>query len=344
MQISNSRTKAANCRKCEFCETVLNTRLVNAYSQHCLEEHDRSLFTCPQCGDVFHLQTHFKEHLIADHSLDEVNEFVTQNLWREFVHNGELMAECRYCYLVFRTQNSCTRHEKLHLKELQQRCYQDDGLSSKVSYGHPKPRCPPNMENYTRYCNICYRIVSKRNFREHMASHNSVREHSCPVCKKTFKVRRTATRHIQTHVNASNLKRKCYECDAVLSSESDIPDHYSSEHPTICPYRCPICGDGFMDKLPLKRHCHTHTDADRLEVSLKQPLISYKIDHACIYECTACYRSFNTKRATIAHWIVHTDRPYKCPQCHATFRIEDKLEQHTMDAHQQQVDEVESPL
>uniref|UniRef100_A0A182JFI3 C2H2-type domain-containing protein n=1 Tax=Anopheles atroparvus TaxID=41427 RepID=A0A182JFI3_ANOAO len=319
-------------RKCEFCETVLDCR-VNVYSQHCLEEHDRSPYACPLCKAPFHLQSHLNEHVKTEHSLEEVESFIAQDLWREFtVKEGVRMAECRFCYRIISSQASRSNHAEQHRKEIWRFCSQCGGKHSEAFCSHPKPKYDARLEKL--HCTQCDRWMSKKSFREHLVTHTKDRNFPCTVCKKTFKVQRTATRHIQNHINASNRRRRCYDCAAVLADEAEIPEHYRLEHPLLAPYRCPICGAGFHEKGLLADHCHTHSDDARRMVSIEAPLTSYQIGSARVFECTLCRRSFSTKRSTVAHLIVHTDRPFVCPQCNLSFRIEAMLAMHMVDVHQ----------
>ncbi|XP_058056761.1 zinc finger protein 59-like [Anopheles bellator] len=316
-------------RCCEHCHVVLKPH-VNVYSQHCLEEHDCTPYTCPLCNEPFHLQSHLGDHLKSVHSSEELDHLLTHNLWREFTIVEQRLAECRFCYRVF-TVHSLSAHVHHHRRELQQCCPRCGGAHFASFCNLPKPQRAKSWEKLR--CSECGCWFSKKNFKEHMATHTHERNFPCTVCKKTFKVRRTATRHIQSHVNAANRKRLCYDCDTVLENEVQIVDHYQAEHPTLQPYRCPICCEGFFKKSLLVDHCHAHTDGERRAVSVKEPMAAYTIGKAQVFECTLCRRSFSTKRCTIAHLIVHTDRPHVCRVCNISFRLQTNLDDHMKDMH-----------
>ncbi|XP_052864232.1 zinc finger protein 84-like [Anopheles cruzii] len=317
-------------RCCEHCQAVLKPH-VNVYSQHCLEEHDCTPYTCPLCNEPFHLQSHLGDHLKSAHSLEALERLLAHSLWREFTIDEQRLAECRFCYRVFTVQ-SLSVHVHRHRRELQQCCPRCGGAHFVACCDLPKPKRAKSWEKL--HCNECDRWFSKKNFKEHMVTHTHERNFPCTVCKKTFKVRRTASRHIQSHVNAANSKRSCYDCDTVVDSEAHIVDHYQAEHPTLQPYRCPICGKGFFQKSLLADHCHAHTDGERRAVSVKEPVATYTLGKAQVFECTLCRRSFSTKRCTIAHLIVHTDRPHVCRVCNLSFRLQATLDDHMKDVHQ----------
>ncbi|XP_058177407.1 zinc finger protein 84-like [Anopheles ziemanni] len=319
-------------RKCEFCDIVMDCK-VNVYSRHCLEVHNRSPYACPLCNTPFHLQSHMREHLKTEHSQEEVDLFIKQNLWREFaVHDGEQMAECRFCYLIIYSRvASRASHAERHRLEVRRSCARCGGKHFEVFCSHPKETFEAKYQR--RHCAHCDRWISKKNFKEHLVTHTKERSFPCTMCKKVFKVRRTATRHIQSHVNASNRKRKCYDCPTVLEDETEIPEHYRQVHPSLEPYRCPICSTGFNQKAKLEDHSHTHSDDERRTASIKCPVHSYHVGNARVFECTLCRRVFTTKRATVAHWIVHTDRPCVCTRCSLSFRAESLLDTHMVDVH-----------
>ncbi|KFB42942.1 hypothetical protein ZHAS_00010812 [Anopheles sinensis] len=306
-------TSGIRVRKCEFCDIVMDCK-VNVYSRHCLE-------------------SHMREHLKTEHSQEEVDRFIDQDLWREFaVHDGEQMAECRFCYLIlFSRISSRASHAERHRKEVRRSCARCGGKHFEVFCSYPKETFEAKYQR--RHCAHCDRWISKKNFKEHLVTHTKERSFPCTMCSKIFKVRRTATRHIQSHVNASNRKRKCYDCAAIVEDETELPEHYRQMHPSLKPYRCSICSEGFNGKAQLMDHCHAHSDDERRAASIKCPVHSYQVGNARVFECTLCRRVFTTKRATVAHWIVHTDRPCVCTWCNLTFRDESLLETHMMDVH-----------
>ncbi|XP_050093544.1 zinc finger protein 573-like [Anopheles aquasalis] len=318
-------------RCCEYCDTILEPNVHN-YSQHCLTEHDRTPYTCPLCdGALFPLQSHLAKHLRMLHSPEQLEHLLSEQLWRKFTIDDQQLAECRFCYRVI-SDRTCTLHAMRHRKELQQTC-------DHCGEAHPPAYCtlqkPVHGSSWAKKrCPECHRSVSTKSFKEHLATHTPERNFPCTVCKKTFKVRRNATRHIQNHINANNRKRRCYDCGHVCENDTILVEHYRAEHPELWPYRCPICDAGFHEKQLLAEHCHAHTDAERQMVAVKNPVVSYTVEDARVYECTLCRRVFTTKRATVAHTIVHTDRPLMCGLCSASFRTPNELTDHRKDMHQ----------
>ncbi|XP_035779114.1 zinc finger protein 320-like [Anopheles albimanus] len=330
-QKSNDKTpKPIRGRCCEYCDIILEPNVHN-YSQHCLMEHDRTPYNCPLCDSLFPLQSHLGQHLRMLHSPEQLEHLLSEQLWRRFTIDDQQLAECRFCYRVV-CDRTCTLHAMRHRKELQQSC-------DRCGEAHPPAYCTLPKPVYgsswaKKRCPECHRSLSTKNFKEHMATHTPERNFPCTVCKKTFKVRRNATRHIQNHINASNRKRRCYDCGHVCESDAILVDHYRAEHPELRPYRCPICEAGFHEKQLLAEHCHAHTDEERQMVAVKNPVVSYTVEDARVYECTLCRRVFTTKRATVAHTIVHTDRPHICALCSASFRTSSELTDHMKDMHQ----------
>ncbi|XP_058814380.1 zinc finger protein 33B-like [Topomyia yanbarensis] len=317
-------------RLCEFCTEILDPK-INEYNVHCLNVHGHALYSCFVCGKNFHLMVHLSEHIKSGHDAVTTQQHINQSLWRMFHIDGFTIKECRICFRLFASPKSDRLHREHHLKELSLTCTNCGGKHYESHCTEPRPKYGNVYEKVQ--CDQCQRWMSKKNIKEHMATHTNERLYPCTVCKKTFKVKRTAHRHIQNHINAQNKQRKCYDCDQVFESESSIPEHYRLEHQHLTPYNCLICGKGFYQKRDLGDHSHTHSDEERRRMSIQNPVEHYQLGNARVYECTLCRRAFSTKRATVAHFIVHTDRTFVCEHCHMSFRVKMTLEDHLMDVH-----------
>uniref|UniRef100_A0A8D8FGN2 Zinc finger protein 26 n=1 Tax=Culex pipiens TaxID=7175 RepID=A0A8D8FGN2_CULPI len=315
-------------RKCEFCKESFDTK-INVYNLHCLEAHGRPLYNCFVCAKTFYLLAHLNEHIKSGHDAATAKSFIMQSLWRTFQEDNATINECRMCFRLFSSPRAETQHQEFHLKELSLTCTTCGGKHYTSQCNEPRPKFGTVYEKVQ--CPQCERWMSKKNIKEHIATHANERNFPCTVCKKTFKVQRTAHRHIQNHINAQNKQRKCYDCEQVFSDEDELPTHYQTSHPGKHPYNCPICGQGFYQKAQLADHVHTHSDEDR--ISVKNPVEHYQVGNARVYECTLCRRGFSAKRTVVAHFIVHTDRPFVCELCGASFRAKAVLEEHVLDVH-----------
>ncbi|XP_055641356.1 zinc finger protein 197-like [Toxorhynchites rutilus septentrionalis] len=317
-------------RQCEFCEEILDPKIY-VYNLHCLKEHGRALYNCFVCGKTFYLFAHLSEHIKTAHSAEAAQSFIEGSLWRTFSNDDVSINECRMCFRLFASQKAGIQHQEHHLKELSLTCTNCGGKHYESQCSDLRPKLGTVYEKVL--CDLCQRWMSKKNIKEHLATHANERNYPCTVCKKTFKVQRTANRHIQNHINAQNKRRKCYDCDEVFDSEDSILEHYWQAHPDKRPYNCPICAEGFYLKVHLADHSHMHSDEDRRKISVKNPVEHYQIGNARVYECTLCRRCFSAKRTTVAHFLVHTDRPFLCEHCSMSFRTKASLEDHLLDAH-----------
>ncbi|XP_065085835.1 RB-associated KRAB zinc finger protein-like [Ochlerotatus camptorhynchus] len=324
-------------RKCQFCDEILDPK-INVYNIHCLEKHGHAPYNCFICGKEYFLLTHLSEHVKAGHNVESVQNFISQSLWRSFsIDDDDVMVnECRMCFRLFASPKAELQHQENHLKELSITCAICGGKHYESQCSEPRPKFTSVYEKVQ--CGQCQRWMSKKNIKEHMATHTSERNYPCTVCKKTFKVQRTAHRHIQNHINADNRLRKCYDCEEEYIDEDFLEQHYKQAHPDKQPFNCLICRQGFYRKALLGDHSHTHSDEERRRVSVKNPVEHYQIGNARVYECTLCRRSFSAKRTTVAHFIVHTDRPFVCEHCKMSFRVKTALEDHLLDVHKVKVE------
>ncbi|XP_055543194.1 zinc finger protein 197-like [Wyeomyia smithii] len=321
-------------RQCEFCSEVLEPK-INIYNVHCVEIHGRALYSCFVCGKVFHLMAHLSEHIKAGHDVETTRKYIDESLWRIFQHGNSTIKECRICFRLFASQKAEFHHSQLHIKELLLTCSHCGGKHYESHCTEPRPKYNQVYEKVQ--CEQCQRWMSKKNIKEHIATHANDRLYPCTVCRKSFKVKRTAHRHIQNHINAQNKRRKCYDCDQEFENDSLIPEHYRLLHVDRRPYNCLICGEGFFLKVELGDHSHTHSDEERRRMSVRNPVEHYQIGNARVYECTLCRRAFSAKRTTVAHFIVHTDRPFTCQYCSMSFRVKIALEDHLLDIHKVKV-------
>ncbi|XP_058450480.1 zinc finger protein 84-like [Malaya genurostris] len=317
-------------RRCEFCAEILDPK-INEYNVHCLNVHSHALYSCFVCGKNFHLMAHLSEHIKSGHDTETTKQHINESLWRAFEVDASSIKECRICFRLFASPKTEHQHREHHLKELTLTCTNCGGKHYESHCTEPRPTYAPVYEKVQ--CEQCQRWMSKKNIKEHIATHANERLYPCTVCKKSFKVKRTAHRHIQNHINAQNKRRKCYECDQVFENESSIPEHYRLVHQHLRPYNCQICGEGFYQKTELGDHSHTHSDSERRRISVQNPVEHYQLGNARVYECTLCRRAFSAKRTTVAHFIVHTDRPFVCDHCNMSFRAKITLEDHLLDVH-----------
>ncbi|XP_053696067.1 zinc finger protein 79-like [Sabethes cyaneus] len=317
-------------RFCEFCSEALEPK-INVYNVHCVETHGRALYSCFVCGKVFHLMAHLSEHIKAGHDAETTRKYIDESLWRTFQFESSTIKECRICFRLFTSPRAEYQHSQQHIKELSLTCSHCGGKHYESHCTEPRPKYSQVYKKVQ--CEQCQRWMSKKNIKEHIATHANERLYPCTVCRKSFKVKRTAHRHIQNHINAQNKRRKCYDCDQEFENDSLIPEHYRLLHVDRRPYNCLICGKGFFIKAELGDHSHTHSDEERRRMSVKNPVEHYQIGNARVYECTLCRRAFSAKRTTVAHFIVHTDRPFICQCCSMSFRVKIALEDHLLDVH-----------
>lgn len=323
-------------------------------------------FTCSICGKKMPTLTSLKRH---------VN-------WHSGVGSKlESKLECFVCKLTFRFKGQY----KLHMQEH----YRDPNIDPKFLTCHICNRKSKhlraaqmhmNFHKQTRFgskdyrCAICEKVFQHRKvYLTHMAIHykrqdgfqnvsigegtnNSEGKHQCPHCEKKCDSLASLKCHINWHNSKASLygaRYNCDFCDKIFTNKKGrdihLRIHYEHENG---PYKCHICGKGFIDENYYRRHVKGHNfdhQSHKIRIAklrankVKCPIcpryypnLIKLIRHIrrthpetkmikedpdapalTLFHCKVCAKAFRTERRLATHESSHLRRHqfFKCKFC-----------------------------
>ncbi|XP_059049002.1 zinc finger protein 91-like [Achroia grisella] len=313
-------------------------------------------FTCTICGKVMATLVSLKRH---------VN-------WHTNVGNNiEKSIECFVCKEKFRFQ--C--HYKLHMREHYRDTNLDPKLLTcticnrkskhlRAAQAHMNYHKQTRFKNKDYQCSICKRVFQFRKvYLSHMAIHykrgESVQNtivgdvtpnnidrtifdgtHTCHLCNKVCDSETSLKHHIIWHKSKTSLfgaRHECYICQLVFTNkrrlELHIRSHYEDDNG---PYKCQICGKGYIDEEYFKRHLKGHNFDHQSHKKRIEKLRKDKV------KCPICARYYPDLVKLIRHLRrTHPeskmikedpDAPppmyYSCKLCAKVFLDERRLQHH----------------
>lgn len=160
------------------------------------------------------------------------------------------------------------------------------------------------------------------------------RSYECFDCKKTFKFKQTAERHMKLHSSGKPLQcnvrplnyfqadikisHKCllHECNicTFTAKFSDVKTHLAEVHGKKNIFPCDKCSEKFSSKCNLLKHLRAHKPNETLK------------------ECYVCDKKFRSAVSLSSHKIIHS-KSLKCQICEKKFLKRDRLKYHTEHTH-----------
>jgi len=166
------------------------------------------------------------------------------------------------------------------------------------------------------------KFYQKSRLKRHEAKHSDVKSYECLTCGEKFKAQWSLYKHKLKHLQESDQGYKC---------------------------TYPECNRKFADKLRLKRHSITHTEAKQFECNFPSckkkfsslsVLYCHKKKHKANdgvnqekikLKCTECDKTFATKSVLKKHMLIHNpERPFSCDICSKGFRTKFQLAEHKL--------------
>ncbi|XP_067373107.1 zinc finger protein 142 isoform X2 [Channa argus] len=151
------------------------------------------------------------------------------------------------------------------------------------------------------------------------------RTHTCPMCRRCFKMRSHLQEHLHLHFPDPSLQ--CPTCKRYFTSKSKLRIHRLREAGEKV-HRCHLCEYAAVERNSIRRH-FLSMHADGAEDDVKSQL----------YPCPTCGQSFRQSRSLKAHMKTHNIQPdsksVTCFQDGCTFRssLRKELIRHTAEEH-----------
>ncbi|KAM9336579.1 uncharacterized protein ABDE67_019608 [Symphorus nematophorus] len=284
--------QAANLYKCDKCEEAFRYKVSldrhkltheELYCSVCrkvlrdaetLARHKAShtLFQCNRCEKTFPLFKPLLRHYQNFHQISrpfKCNQCpktlskLRTLIQHEWKHTGHLPFQCTQCGLRFRTDADLISHERVHSKERPYLCAecgktfsQKSNLLRHLNYTHSESR---NEKRYS--CSECEKSFKEKGaLTKHQRSKhlNELFRHMCPYCGKML-CASTIARHKLIHTGQKPYKCTVPECDKDFRSTSEVKRHVLLHHNTARPYKCNVCGKGFIKMCYLNIHAKIHS-------------------------------------------------------------------------------------
>jgi Zinc finger, C2H2 type len=312
--------------------------------EHESKMHSLCPFKCVCCGEGFHDELFYVEHLDR-HKTEKP---------------GILKCLFAGCQGTFSLPQDVT----LHTMEHRALCDIPDCLF--ISTSEPDLRKHKTIVHSIQpyRCYLCYKILrNDSNYRQHLKEHNTENEgvFKCLVgqCKETFSVPSDLIVHTQQRICRSYL-HKCDVPDCTFTSRMKglLQVHKKNVH-SIWLYNCQVCGKGFDRLTDQKRHMKSHDTVEMVindfwlklsggnqtfkssnalkENASRHVDFSMPVRNSLACDFTDCYYAFKSHQELENHKIkMHNLELRACRFCGEEFRKLWDLLQHIKSQHDSQ--------
>ncbi|XP_041921479.1 zinc finger protein 583-like [Alosa sapidissima] len=146
----------------------------------------------------------------------------------------------------------------------------------------------------------------------------SLREHLCLLCGKSYSSADTLKAHMKIHNSEKSFI--CPTCGKAFK-KSDYMRKHIRVHTGEKPYVCHLCGKAFPRSDSLADHMRIHNGKK-------------KEKRKRMHSCEVCGKSFTKPCMLLWHQQRHTEhRPFICKQCHKGFKVLTDLRDHQTRSH-----------
>lgn len=256
-----------NALYCGVCRKVL--RDAATLARH---KASHTPFQCNRCEESFMLFKPLLRHCQNVHKItrpfkcmhcSKTSSNLRLLITHEWKHTGHLPFQCADCGLRCKTDADLISHGRVHTREKPYLCAEcgktfsrNSNLLRHLNFLHSESQ---NQKMYS--CSECKKSFKEKGaLRKHQRSKHLMElfRHPCPYCGKMVSSS-TMARHKLIHTGERPFKCTMPECDKVFRSNSEVKRHVLLHHSTERPYKCDVCGKGFIKICFLNAHAKIHS-------------------------------------------------------------------------------------
>nr|XP_015830297.2 zinc finger protein 142 [Nothobranchius furzeri] len=279
--------------RCSQCNQVFSKPL--DLKKHFKNEHkdheSRGPFTCLECHCQFSCSNHrdYRDHLVSTHGLKLIpcsessckSSFLTQGDMEKH-RRSHMPFGCFHCQFV--SQNA--KNMKVHLLEHNHLAKNSPGNGTEST---SRKRLRTSVENNISSSPHAAPLPSKEYLAE--GTENTYRTHTCPKCRRCFKMRSHLQEHLRLHFPDPSLQ--CPTCNRFFTSKSKLRLHRLREAGEKT-HRCHLCDYSAVERNAIRRHVASVHSVDSEDTMKSQSFL-----------CPTCGQSFHQSRALKAHMKTH---------------------------------------
>jgi len=161
------------------------------------------------------------------------------------------------------------------------------------------------------------------------SSVKSEKPFKCKYCVKTYTLKNSLRRHLQTHIETQH---KCHLCGKIFENKSKLEDHVRS-HTVERPFKCEVCSKSFTQKSNRNRHMRN--------VHLSENTSTNKV-----HECMCCGSAFispsELSRHLKSHGVGGRGKCSTCMYCYEKFSTTRSLRSHLRKEHSDEMSNSQS--
>ncbi|XP_047232078.1 zinc finger protein 264-like isoform X2 [Girardinichthys multiradiatus] len=277
---------------CSVCRTVL--RDAETLARH---KTAHMPFQCTRCDQIFTVFKHLVRHYENTHQISrpfkcnhcpKILPKLNVLIKHEWQHTGRLPFQCAQCNLKFKSFSYLLSHEKVHKGEKPCLCSDCGKTFAHRSnlYRHLRLIHSASRNERSYSCSQCEKAFKeKATLIKHQRTKHlqQLFRRQCPFCGKMVATS-TLARHKVMHMGQSPFKCIVPECSRSYRTGSELKRHVLVHHTNERPYKCDVCGKGFVRLCDLNAHAKIH--------SKERPFVC----HICGKAFLKAYSMFRHKR------------------------------------------------
>lgn len=285
--------------------------------------HGQRMCFCFYCHEMFE----FKDYIAHSQLKHSARQLAQKNLPKLDAIN------CNFCQRQFKSKSEWKLHEKMqHIGEKEFICdICDCRFVLKTTLRNHMTKHSGEKPFKCLHCEKTFRLSSDRG--RHMAIHGErERKYACPICARTFFLRKSYRYHVETHNPNRERAFHCEICSGQFFTMSFLRTHMVS-HIEERNFHCRKCEQSFKTEKHLKHHAkivHEKPLERTLECYMCQKKFYHNVNlQAHIkkshlaekqFVCDVCGKAFRRSDHCEVHKRLHTkDRPFKCQYCQKRF-------------------------